>query len=76
MSEPVAEQDSPPPNNFEQELADLLAKHQLVYHAPKNILSRYLIRQLDNFRETLQEIKSDDIRQQSTMGSETKSPGS
>ena len=51
MSEPVVE------NDFERELAALLNKHSLDTHAntPDYVLARYLIRQLDNFRESTDE---------------------
>lgn len=57
-------------NDFEIELTQLMTKYQMNTKTPSNILARYLIRQLDNFRESVQE-RDDDIRQQGTMGSTT-----
>lgn len=72
----VSEQDipAPNPNDFEIELTQLVSKYQLNAQAPSVVLARYLIRQLDNFRETLQE-RDDDIRIQSRMASATEGAG-
>jgi hypothetical protein len=69
--------------DFEKELAALLNKHGMDNGAntPDFILARHLIRCIDTFRELTQEreawfgtplrITNDNVREQSTMGSET-----
>lgn len=56
--------------DLEKDLADVLSKHGL-----DKRLNRYLIRTVDAFRESHQEINDDDIRKQGSMGSETPTTG-
>lgn len=73
----MAEQDgSVPENQLEIDLTNVLHEHHFD-HIPSSkmpyssrVLARYLIRQLDGLREAVQE-HNDDVRTQSTMGSET-----
>lgn len=61
-----------PVADLENELTDLINKHGLnPTHTPTRILARYLIRQLDNYRETEREAQDDNLRIQRAMGSES-----
>ncbi len=68
----MAETDIDPPtaNDLENELTDLINKHSLnPTHTPSRFIARYLIRQIDNYREMEQEVQDDYVRQQGRMGS-------
>lgn len=56
--------------DFETDLGDVLKKHGF---NPK--LSRFLIRNLDNFRESQQEQAHDNSSNESTMGSTSEASG-
>jgi hypothetical protein len=66
--------EAPAKPEFQQELEALLEKHRLDTHTTPAVLARYLIRQLDNFRETLQE-SNDDIRNPRRVGSTPEETG-
>lgn len=65
---------------FEQELSNLLHKYGMDRGYP-DVEARYLIRQLDNYRETQQEVEAakkepyDDSRNQSRVGGTTQESG-
>jgi len=69
----MAEQDTEiPVNDLENDLTDLLNKHGVNNTmTPTRFLARYLIRDIDNYKELEQEAQRDYVRQQSGMGSET-----
>lgn len=68
--------DPPTTNDLENELTDLINKHGLnPTMTPTRFIARYLIRQIDNYREMEQEVQSDYIRQQGTMGSTSEEVG-
>lgn len=65
-------------NDLEADFCLVLDQHELAKHADVDplVLSRYLIRQLDNFRETLREVDRNDYsRKQGTMGSTSSETG-
>ena len=65
-----------PVNDLENELTELIDKHHLnPTMTPTRFIARYLIRQIDNYREMEQEAQSDYSRQQSRMGSKSKETG-
>ena len=56
-----------PESDLENDLVDVLTKHGISpYQRP---FARYVIRQLDNFRESIQEINNDNVSNEGTMGS-------
>ena len=65
-----------PVNDLENELTELIDKHHLnPTMTPTRFIARYLIRQIDNYREMEQEAQSDYSRQQSRMGSKSEETG-
>ena len=74
----MAEQDEAPltANDLEKALTDIINQHGLnPTHTPSRFIARYLIRQIDNYREMEQEVQDDYVRQQITMGGTSEEVG-